>query len=184
MKKLIYILLTLVFLSCKTEKKDVYLEYNGEIVKVKFGNSKGDSTYTGFGGDNYPSGNIKSMSYFKNGKQTDTLYYYYENGKVKEKGLVKNKLSFGWWSYYDNNGKLTKKSEWIILKDSSYKNQSLYFDKNEDTIIGPSTFFEIEISDTLKLGKNAGRIKNYVTNYNNRASNLLSVILEFNNKII
>ncbi|GAA4244934.1 hypothetical protein [Winogradskyella damuponensis] len=178
MKKLSYILVTLVFLSCKTEKKDVYQEYNGQMVKVEFDDSKTDSTFTGYGGEYYPNGNLKSMSYFKNGEPADTLFYYYENGLVKEKGLVKNNLSIGWWTYFDKNGKLTEKSEWLILRDSSYKNQSYYFDKKGGIKTKPSTYFKLDIPDTLRVGKNLARIKNYVTNNYGNEGNLISVIMD------
>lgn len=169
MKKLSYILLTLVCLNCKTEKKDVYQEFD---------DSKTDSTFTGYGGEYYPNGNLKSMAYFKNGEVADTLFYYHENGLVKEKGLVKNKFPFGWWSYYDNNGKLTEKSEWLILRDSSYKNQSFYFDKKGEIKTEPSTYFELDIPDTLRVGKNLARIKKYVTNNYGNERNLISVIMD------
>lgn len=178
MKKLTYILLTLVFINCKSEKKDIFQEYNGEMVKVEFTDSKDDSLFTGFGGETYENGKLKSLSYIKNGVPADTVFFYYENGKVKEKGLVKNNLKNGWWHFYNTNGKLTEKSEFVIVRDSMHKNQSYYYDQNGNIKIEPSTFFELEISDTLRIGKNAARIKNYVTNFNNREGNLLSVIIE------
>jgi hypothetical protein len=148
------------------------------MVKVEFNDSETDSTFTGYGGEYYPNGNLKSMSYFKNGEPTDTLFYYYENGKVIKKGLVKDNFSFGWWSYYDINGKLTEKSEWLILRDSSYKNQSLHFDKYGKIKTKPSTYFELDIPDTLRVGKNLARIKNYVTNNYGNEGNLISVIID------
>jgi hypothetical protein len=178
MKKLVYIALITLLFSCKEGRKDLYREYNGQMVKVKFDDSKTDSTFTGYGGEYYPSGNLKSLSYFKSGEPVDTLFYYYEDGTIKEKGLVKDNFSFGWWSYYDNSGNLTKKSEWLILKDSLYKNQSLYFDKKGEIKIEPSTYFELDIPDTLRIGKNLARIKNYTTNFNNRDSNLITVIID------
>ena len=163
MKKLTYIILTLLFLNCKTEKKDVYQEYNGEMVKVEFDDSKTDSTFTGFGGEYYPNGNLKSLSYFKNGEPADTLVYYYENGKIKEKGLVKNGLQSGWWIYYRKDGTLKEKSEWITLRDSLYKNQSIYFDQNGVIKYKNSSFFKLKIPDTIQIGKN---IMNFEYNSN------------------
>jgi hypothetical protein len=154
MKKLSYILLTFVFLSCKADKKDVYQEYNGEMIKIEFDNSKTDSTHTGFGGEYYPNGNLKSLSYFKNGEPADTLFYYYENGKVKEKGLVENGFQNGWWFYYREDGSLKEKSEWLTLRDSLYKNQSLYYDQNGEVKYKNSSFFNLKISDTIQVGKN------------------------------
>lgn len=180
MKKISYILLTLAFLSCKSEKEDVYREYNGEIIKVEFNKSKTDSTFTGLGGEHYPNGNLKSLSYFKNGKHADTLFYYYDNGKVKEKGLVRNNMEYGWWSYNHENGKLDKKIEWFHLRDSIYKNQEIYFDSSGTIITAPSAYFELQIPDTIQIGKNMARIKNYVGNDNDYDTRFLSVIIENN----
>lgn len=178
MKKLSYILLILMFLNCKREKKDFFHEYNGQMIKVDFDDSEADSTFTGYGGEYYPNGNLKSMSYFMNGEPADTLFFYHDNGLVKEKGLVKNKFPFGWWSYYDKNGNLTEKSEWLILRDSLYKNQSIYFDEKGKIKTEPSTYFELDIPDTLKVGKNLAQIKKYVTNNYGNDRNLISVIMD------
>ncbi len=178
MKKLTYLLLTLILLNCISDKKTNYREYNGEMIKVEFDNSKTDSTFTGYGGEYYPSGKLKSLSYIKNGMPADTVFFYYENGNIKEKGLVKNNLKNGWWYFYNTNGKLKEKSEFVIVRDSMHKNQSYYYDKNGNIKIEQSTFFELEISDTLIIGKNAARIKNYVTNYNNRKRNFITVIVD------
>lgn len=178
MNKLSYILLTLVFLTCKSEKKDVYREYNGQMVKVKFDDSKTDSTFTGYGGENYPNGILKSMSYFINGEPVDTLFYYYENGNVKEKGLVRNNMEYSWWTYNDENGKLNKKIEWFHLRDSIYKNQEIHFDSNGKIKMAPSAFFELLIPDTIQIGKNIARINNYISNRNDIDTRYLSVIIE------
>ena len=180
MKKLLYILLTFAFLNCKLEKKDVYREYNGEMIKVEFVETKTDSTFTGLGGEHYPNGNIKSLAYFKNGKHADSLFYYYENGNVKEKGFVKNNMEFGWWSYNHENGKLNKKIEWFHLRDSMYKNQEIHFDVNGEIKIASSAFFDLQIPDTIQIGKNMARIKNYISNDNNIDTRYLSVIIENN----
>lgn len=154
MKKLTYILISIILFNCKSEKKEIFQEYNGQLVKVEFDDSKIDSTFTGYGGEHYPNGNLKSLSYIKNGIPTDTLFLYYDNGKVKEKGLIKNSLPIGWWTYYNEKGKLTEKSEWLILRDSSYKNQSIFYDKNGKIKHKNSSFFNLKISDTIQVGKN------------------------------
>ncbi|MDG4717182.1 toxin-antitoxin system YwqK family antitoxin [Winogradskyella marincola] len=154
MKKLTYILLALVFINCKSEKKEIFQEYNGEMVKVEFTDSKADSLFTGFGGEAYENGKLKSLSYIKNGVPADTLFYYYENGKIKEKGLVENGFQKGWWNYYREDGSLKEKSEWLTLRDSLYKNQSIYFDQNGEIKYKNSSFFNLKIPDTIKTGKN------------------------------
>ncbi|MFD2915489.1 toxin-antitoxin system YwqK family antitoxin [Psychroserpens luteus] len=163
MKKLTYILLTFVFLSCKTEKKEIFQEYNGEMIKVEFDDSKTDSTLTGYGGEYYPNGNLKSLSYIKNGEPTDSLFYYYENGKVKEKGLVENGFQTGWWIYYRKDGSIKEKFEWLTLRDSLYKNQSIYFDENGEIEYKNSSYFNLKIPDTIQIGKNIASF-NYNSN--------------------
>ncbi|HMC01612.1 MAG TPA: hypothetical protein VKN14_11310 [Flavobacteriaceae bacterium] len=178
MKKLTYILISILLLNCKSEKKEVFQEYNGQLVKVEFDDSKTDSTFTGYGGEHYPNGNLKSLSYIKNGIPADTVFFYYENGKVKEKGLVENSLPIGWWTYFNDKGILTEKSEWLILRDSSYKNQSYYFDKTGNIKNEPSSYFELDIPDTLRIGKNLARIKNYETNNYGNEGNLITIIMD------
>ena len=149
------------------------------MVKLEFVDSKTDSTFTGYGGDHYPNGNLKSLSYFKNGEPIDTLFYYYENGKVKEKGLIKNGVENGWWSYYREDGTLKEKIEWIPKSyDTIYKNQKLYFNQNGELKLNPSTYFKIEIPDTIQLGKNIAFVKNYVSKFNDVDERFLSVIIE------
>ncbi|WP_452228099.1 hypothetical protein [Lacinutrix sp. MEBiC02404] len=154
MKKLTYILLTLLFLNCKSEKKDIFQEYNGEMVKVEFIDFKADSIFTGFGGETYENGKLKSLSYFKNGIPADTLFNYFENGKINEKGLVENGFQKGWWFLYREDGSLKEKSEWLTIRDSLYKNQSIYFDLNGEVKYKNSSFFNLKIPDTIKVGKN------------------------------
>ena len=135
------------------------------MIKVVFDDSKTDSTFTGYGGEYYPNGNLKSLSYVKNGVPTGSLFYYYENGKVKEKGMVENDFQLGWWSYYREDGSLKEKSEWIVLTDSSYKNQSIYFDPNGQIKENNSSYFTLKIPDTINLGKNLASFE-YHSNFN------------------
>ena len=178
MKKLIYLVSIIFIFSCKKEVKEIYQEYNGQRVKIEFGGRSNDSLFTGHEGSSYENGNLKTLGYYKNGVLIDTLFVYHKNGRIKEKGLLKNNLKNGWWLSYDEQGNLLAKMEILNFGDTLYKNQSYFYEKNGDIKMEPSTFFEIEISDTLKLGKNAARIKNYITNFNNSERNLLSVILE------
>ncbi|WP_394344919.1 toxin-antitoxin system YwqK family antitoxin, partial [Seonamhaeicola algicola] len=179
MRKLTYILILLLLFNCNSEKKEIFQEYNGQLVKVEFDDSKTDSTFSGYGGEHYPNGNLKSLSLFKNGEPIDTLFYYYENGMIKEKGLVKNGLQDGWWTYFRENGTLKEKIEWKPKgNDTIYKNQSLVFDNNGKLKMEPSTYFELEIPDTIVLGKNIAFVKNYVSNFKNVDERFLSVIIE------
>lgn len=175
-KNLYLILLILTLFACNKEKY-VSEYYPSGNIQLKVQIDK-DSIQNGTYQEFYENGELKSKTNYINGKIADSLFNFYDNGKIKEKGLIKDNFSFGWWSYYDNSGNLTKKSEWLILKDSLYKNQSLYFDKKGEIKIEPSTYFELDIPDTLRIGKNLARIKNYTTNFNNRDSNLITVIID------
>lgn len=174
-KNLLLLLLIPTFISCNNEK--YYTEYypSGNL-KLKVQIDK-DSIQNGTYEEYYDNGKLKSKTNYTNGKISDSLFNYFKNGQIKEKGTVKNNFQNGWWNYYNKNGELKEKSEWIFVSDSLHKNQSYYYDNKGNIKLEPSTFFEIEISDTLRIGKNAARI-NYVTNFNNREENLLSVIIE------
>lgn len=162
--------------NCKTEKEDIFHEYNGKMVKVEFINIKSDTLFTGFGGETYENGKLKSLSYFKNGMPVDTVFFYYNNGQIKEKGLLKNKLKIGWWTNYSDKGLLKEKSEWLILKDSSYKNQSIYFDQNGKINYQNSSFFKLKIPDTIHVGKNLASF-DYNSNIN-AYKKLMYVVVE------
>lgn len=108
----------------------------------------------------------------------DTLFIYNQNGSIKSKGqLGNNKLKKNWWFYFDTLGDLRSKIEYKIINDISYENQIIYHKKNNSIDSDLSSFFVIEIADTLNLGKNLGKIKRYNTNFKGD-DNLLSVIVE------
>jgi len=177
-KKTFVILLSFIFIiSCKEKSGDKLYNYNGKIIKLDFVTPK-DSLFNGYGGEHYENGALKSLTFFENGKIIDTLVYYYENGNVKKKGLVENNMEYGWWSYNHENGKLNKKIEWFQLRDSIYKNQEIYFDVNEDIRIAPSTYFVLQIPDTIQIGKNIAHINNYISNANDFDVRYLKVIIE------
>ena len=178
MKKSIYLILIILLFSCDKEVKEIYQEYNGQRVKVEFSDSDADSLFTGFRGSAYENGNLKSLAYYNTGVIIDTLFLYHENGKIKEKGLMKNNLKIGWWLSFNEQGNLITKTEVLNFRDTLYKNQVKYYEKNGNLKLEPSTFFELDIPDTLRIGKNLARVKNYVTNFNNGESNLLTVIID------
>jgi hypothetical protein len=178
----IAIFFLLLFVNCKQEEREFFYTYNGKKIKVELISSN-DTLTNGFGGEIYENGSLKSLAFFENGKIIDTLFLFHENGRIKAKGMILNKLKNGWWYFYDKHVNLKEKSEYIVIRDSIYKNQSYFFDSNGKIKIGPSTFFQLEIPDTLKIGKNIARVKKYVTNYNKTddfltSKNLLTVIVD------
>jgi hypothetical protein len=179
MKKLPQLLILLFLLNCKSEKKPDLHNYGGQMIRIDFDASKTSPNNEGYGAEIYPSGKIKSLSYYKNGKPVDTLYLYYENGIIKEKGLIKNGLRNGWWTYYRENGSMSEKIDWInIGSDTIYKNQNIVFDLNGQIQMESSSFFELALPDSLILGKNIGFIKNYVSGIKNADKRYLSVIIK------
>lgn len=150
------------FSSCK--KENYVKEYfpNGKL-KILFeidDNKVANGKYEEY----YETGELKIKGCYVNGKLPDTVFEYYKNQKIKEKGLIKNKIKNGWWYTYDSLGNLRSKIEYINIKNSNYKNQTIYFNKNGDTIYGSSSYYKLYLPDTLTLGKNIGKIK-YHSNY-------------------
>ena len=107
----------------------------------------------------------------------DTLFIHDQNGSIKSKGQLDNKSKKNWWYYYDASGHLRSKIEYKIINDICYENQGIYYRNNNSIDSDLSSFFTIEIADTLNLGKNLGQIKRYNTNFKGD-DNLLSVIVK------
>lgn len=118
----------------------------------------------GFYREFYKGGELKAKTKFLKGVNIDTLYLYYKSGFLKEKGLTKKNKKNGWWSYYDSLGNLNKKNEYIFLREGIYKNQTIIYNKDKTINNGLSSYFTINLSDTLELGKNIGEI-NYNSNF-------------------
>jgi len=64
-----------------------------------------------------------------------------------------------------------------VLRDSMYKNQTIHFNKNGTIKYDASSFFTIDLPDTLLLGKNAGKLT-YNSNFKKASDQILSVIIE------
>jgi hypothetical protein len=162
-KNLFLILLILTIISCKKEQFVTEFYPNGNI-KLKVQINK-DSIQNGTYEEYYENGELKSKTNYVNGLITDSLFNFYENGLIKDKGTVKNNFPNGWWNYYRFNGQLKEKTEWILVKDSLHKNQTIYFDQKGNIKYGTSSFFELKIPDTIRLDKNIARF-NYHSNFN------------------
>lgn len=151
-KNLLLILLISTFISCNNEKYITEYYPNGNIkLKVQIDE---DSIQNGTYEEFYESGELKSKTNYNNGQISDSLFNFYTNGKIKEKGIVKENFQNGWWFYYRDDGSLKEKSEWLTLRDSLYKNQSIYFDQNGEIKYESSSFFNLKIPDTIQVGKN------------------------------
>lgn len=179
MNKNIYLILLILTSFACNEEQYVLEYYPSGNIKLKVQIDK-DSIQNGTYQEFYENGELKSKTNYINGKISESLINFYENGKIKEKGLVKNNMISGWWNYYHENGNLNKKIEWFHLRDSTYKNQEIHFDSNGKIKIAPSAFFELQIPDTIQIGKNMARINNYISNTNDIDTRYLSVIIENN----
>jgi antitoxin component YwqK of YwqJK toxin-antitoxin module len=161
MKKTLFGILILL-MSCNNAK---YIEdfYPDNTLKLRIQVNEQnipDGKYTEY----YNSGEIKVVGNNKKGVLIDTVFHYHKNQKLREKGLIRNKLRFGWWISFDSLGYLKNKSEYLNIKGKLHKNQTIDFDRKGDTLFKTSSFFNLYIQDTLKLGKNIGKIS-YNSNF-------------------
>ena len=109
----------------------------------------------------YDSGEVKSKGEYFEGSISDTVYIFYRNGNLQAKGFLNKNIKNGWWKYYREDGKLKSIEEYLVINDSMYKNQSILYLKNGKTDLKKSSFFSLEIPDTLKVGKNIGKVSNF-----------------------
>jgi len=150
---LIFFIIINIF-SCNKKEKTYTTYYKNGQIKVNVKMSK-DSILDGLGKRYYPSGELKVKTWYHNGINTDSAFFYYKNGIIKKKGFVKNRCQIGWWQHFDSLGKLTKKVEIVeIVKDSTRVSQEIYFKKNMEIDSIKSSFFIIKskiINDSLLL---------------------------------
>jgi hypothetical protein len=161
-KNLCLLLILILLISCD-QKKYITEYYPNKKLKLKI-EIDTDSIQNGTYEEFYENGKLKSKTNYVNGQISDSLFNFYENGKTKEKGIVENNLQSGWWNYYNSNGGLKEKSEWIIVSDSLYKNQSIYYDQSGEIKQKNSSYFNLNIPDTIHLGKNLARF-DYSSNF-------------------
>lgn len=181
MKKNIILIISLFFLACTNtnQKKNFYK--TGELKSIinldenytpngiykryyksgrlkaigRYKNGKLDDKFLNY----YESGKIEEIGTYKNGKLIDTLFSYYKLGGIKSKGVYNNLKPIGWWTYYNQNGFISHKSEYLNINGKIVENQSIYYSDEEKINREKSSYFVIELKDTLSLGKSIGKIK-------------------------
>ena len=158
----IFLLIFFVMFSCKNEvHKEFYPSGN-----LKFESTIGENgLFNGGYTEYYDSGEVKTKGKYIDGSISDTVYLFYRNGKLKAKGLFQNDIKKGWWYYYQEDGKPKSLEEYLVIHDSMYKNQSLHYMNNGEIDQKNSSFFRLEIPDTIEVGKNIGKVLNYNSNY-------------------
>jgi hypothetical protein len=175
MKNILIFLLAIIFLSCNNKKfyKDFYENGN---VKLKIEIDENEIKNGKFF-EYYNDGELKAIGKYINGNVEDSAFIYYENGKLREKGFFKNGYKNGWFFIYRENGKIMKKEEFIKINNKYLKNQYIFFDENGTINYSKSSFFELNIPDTIKLGKNKLTLK-YHDNSTKADYNFLNVIIK------
>lgn len=115
MKNLIYIILILLFIACKGEKK-AKLEERFIDCNDLFQNNDGiwlynNHPYTG-ACESYENGVIQTYSEFTNGK----MKYFFPNGQIEEELEWVNGVVNGTVKYFHSNGQLSEEGQ--VIKDS------------------------------------------------------------------
>ena len=100
--------------------------------------------------------------YYNNGKIAQEKKYlgnndfyvknYYKSGEINSEGRIKNNKTIGWWKMYENN-KTKYRFNFIIISGKVYLNQKIKYDSNEKILENESNYFNLDIPDTLKVGK-------------------------------
>lgn len=175
MKNLISLFLIITFISC--DKGNYYEEFyeNGNIkLKIEINENK---IRNGKFFEYYQDGKIKASGKYINGEVEDSTFLYYENGKLREKGFWQKGYKNGWFITYRENGRIMKKEEFIKHDDQYLKNQHIFYDQNGKIDYSKSSFFNLNIPDTIKIGKNKLTLNYYDTSTKSNY-NFLNVIIK------
>ncbi|WP_431160683.1 toxin-antitoxin system YwqK family antitoxin [Flagellimonas beolgyonensis] len=178
-KTICFILVSVTLMSCNRKTTKQYFRETGELLSEIEYNKKGQ--IDGELREYFPSGELKTIEYYKNGKIIDTTYgfdksgnvsvkrynvgnksvfeRYYDNGTLLSKGIMRDTFAEGWWDYYDKDGNIFRKVEFLNLNEGSsiinrqYPNQIIFYDKKGNIIRDSSNYFKIDLKDTLKINK-------------------------------
>lgn len=163
MKKLSFLFLFMAMLSCSNKKEHKEFYENGNLkLRIDVGS---DGIPNGNYEEYYDSGEIKERGKYKDGEIVDTVYVYHKNGSVKMKGTLLEGIDNGWWYFYDEKGNLIKKNEYVTIEGEGYENQTIKYKSNGGIDYSNSSFYEIQIPDTIKQGKNLGKLKSYYSDF-------------------
>jgi len=199
MIKLNIFVLLLLLVSCKNDKLKEVTEYfdNGNLKSIEYfntnGEQEGESKYYKENGTLdystfYNNGEIvKSIIYYDDGKihyhsetgKNDTIrkVSYHRNGKIEMIGNVVEGKRVGWWKKHNSEENLIGEYEFLIVDNKEHLNQFKVYDKNGKIKEEESSFFTLTLSDTVKIGKNTGRL-NYYSISNKDSERHLYVIID------
>ena len=171
------ILVLFVFINLSCSKDRFYKEYysNGNLaLKIALDDN---GVKNGPFEEYYESGELRATGQYFNGQVEDSVFGYYQNGKIREKGFFKNGHRQNWQEIYNGKNKLLRREEYYELRDSVYLNQVIIYKANGKIDYTKSSFFKLNIPDTIKLGKNKLTL-NYYDNTTKNDYNFLNVIIE------
>ena len=92
----------------------------------------------------YPSGSVRTVGSFSNGKKVGDWKFYFENGKVEQTGKFDNNLIIGKWLWYYPSG--------VVLREEYYRKGKLDGHYTENDSLG-NVVLEGDYADGLKQGK-------------------------------
>ena len=164
--KTVIIILTILFIaSCSNKEKSYYENGNIKSTFKLNSNGKKDGAEKIF----YPTGELMSLTYFKNGKWINSIIKYNKDGTYQaiikrnndsvfcenykekiliSKGAIDNKhRPIGWWNSYDNK-KIYLKDENIIVENKSVINRQKIFE-NGKLNINKSRFYNLIKPDNI-----------------------------------
>lgn len=162
MKKILYVVIFFLILSCDDTKKEYY--NNGQLHKeYKLENNYYQGRYYEY----HDNGKRKISHYYQGGKQIDTSFYYdkqgllrekriwldsikdkvilYNNGLVTEQGYItKDKMKINNWTYHqDDKDSIV---EYVIVDKLSNSNQHWIVKNDKDTIWSKSNDYKVYLS--------------------------------------
>ncbi len=92
----------------------------------------------------FPSGAVRAVGGFSNGKKIGEWKYYFENGKLEQTGKYENNIITGKWLWYYSNG--------TVLREEYYRKGKLDGHYIENDSLG-NVVLEGDFTDGLKQGK-------------------------------
>lgn len=159
----------LIIMSCNKEKRTYYENGNLKLsVEInKSGKKNGEERLY------YPTGRIKSISFYDEGKLRDSTITFnedssiksikiignkenfiknFENGKMKSTGALDSKnRPIGWWKYF-KSGNIEAEEERVIVLNKSFVNRvKIFKDKQIDSL--KSRLYEVKYPGDIAVGK-------------------------------
>jgi len=103
----------------------------------------------------------------------DSIILFWPNGQVKEKGILFNHYKKGWWNYYDSLGNLYVRSYEVFSKKGNFFEQQIFYFKDGQIDSTKSMFLNINIKDTLIVGKKNKAKVQLVSKYRDKKSRIV-----------